>query len=901
MKTFTLHRIKKAVAVMLAAVLLLPVVLITKADASSANSVPVIAVNKGLSVNEDSSAVIISNIEIKTTDAEASLITYTLKAAPSKGVLYKNGKIMNVFKNNRFTQDDIDVSLISYMPVKEASGSDSFSFCVSDGENEVNGVFNITIIPRNDPPVLAANKDLSLKEGGKTVLSQEILRAEDPDQKPSELRFTLLSPPQHGIFYRNKTALKENGSFTQEDINSGLVSYAHDGGEASSDSFGFCVSDGAGGEIKKTTGSIKISIIDDAPTINKCDTLNIMENSSAASVNIKSSDDERQPLTYILTAVPEKGILKNTDRELSERDNFTQSDLNAGRITYTPQAGLIGGDSFKFTVTDGTTGTDGTFGIYITPLNRAPVITSGKNASCAGTAKSSSVVYTAKASDANGDKITWRISGADSALMDININTGEIKFINPPLYFKPLDSDNNNIYEINVIASDGRLSSEMPVKITVERFLSALTEDASGNAENGAAKAYINGEAFDAGIISFEKKEGGRREAKVLLDTEKLKSELDGQPSAPIITVHVSGEAAAVSVVFEGDAVKAMEAREAVLELETGFAAYTLPVSKINIGEIAGKLETEASDITIALKIAQQDDETAAVIESAAAEGGFDAVLPAVEFSIECVSGKDGKAYDAESFNAFIERLIAVPDEIDPNDITTGVTVKPDGTAYPVPTQLITIGGKNYVKLSSFTNSTYTLVTHRVEFKDVKNHWARDIINDMGSRMIFSGSSDGKFEPDRHMTRAEFAAVIVRALGFSPKTGKSSFSDVPADEWYSGYLETAVDCGLLYGYGDGTIGAFELITREQALTMMARAMKLAGLTVKLDSNAISQIMTLYSDGFSTSRYAGESVAACVYFGLITGDEDGRLRPKAFISRAEVAVILNRLLIKADLI
>jgi hypothetical protein len=51
------------------------------------------------------------------------------------------------------------------------------------------------------------------------------------------------------------------------------------------------------------------------------------------------------------------------------------------------------------------------------------------------------------------------ISGADSALMDININTGEIKFINRRRCISSLcDSDNNNIYEINEIASDGRLS-----------------------------------------------------------------------------------------------------------------------------------------------------------------------------------------------------------------------------------------------------------------------------------------------------------------------------------------------------------------------------------------------------------------------------------------------------------
>ena len=152
-----------------------------------------------------------------------------------------------------------------------------------------------------------------------------------------------------------------------------------------------------------------------------------------------------------------------------------------------------------------------------------------------------------------------------------------------------------------------------------------------------------------------------------------------------------------------------------------------------------------------------------------------------------------------------------------------------------------------------------------------------------------------------YMTRAQFAAVIVKALGLAPGMGNCQFSDVKSSDWYKGYIETAVEYGLIYGYGDGTFGPNETITREQAMTMMARALKLVGLTIKLESNSISQMMTLYKDGFDTSRYAGESVAICLYYGLISGRNGNYLAPKENITRAEVAVMVQRMLVKANLI
>ena len=202
---------------------------------------------------------------------------------------------------------------------------------------------------------------------------------------------------------------------------------------------------------------------------------------------------------------------------------------------------------------------------------------------------------------------------------------------------------------------------------------------------------------------------------------------------------------------------------------------------------------------------------------------------------MSCTYGE--QTVDVTSFNAYVDRTITIPDGVDPNQITTAVVVGPDGTSYPVPTEIVydTATGHYVAVIHSLTNSVYTVIYNPVAFADVTTHWAKDAINNMGSRLVLTGVGDNNFAPDRDITRAEFAAIVVRALGLKPGLGKSAFSDVKAADWYAGYVGTAVSYGLITGYANGTFGPNDRITREQALTILARAMKLTGLEVSLGS------------------------------------------------------------------
>ena len=78
-------------------------------------------------------------------------------------------------------------------------------------------------------------------------------------------------------------------------------------------------------------------------------------------------------------------------------------------------------------------------------------------------------------------------------------------------------------------------------------------------------------------------------------------------------------------------------------------------------------------------------------------------------------------------------------------------------------------------------------------------------VQTLSSLSILNGYEDGTFGPDKDITRAEFAAVVCRALGYDSKaTAATSFSDVPADHWASGYINMATNLGVINGMGDGT-------------------------------------------------------------------------------------------------
>jgi hypothetical protein len=348
-----------------------------------------------------------------------------------------------------------------------------------------------------------------------------------------------------------------------------------------------------------------------------------------------------------------------------------------------------------------------------------------------------------------------------------------------------------------------------------------------------------------------------------------------------------------------GQTIKDMEKKKTILEVETDKVIYRLPAEDFNIDSVSDALgnNVDLSDIKIKVEITEADEDTVKLVEDTAKEGKYKIVVKPIEFKI--AAEYNGKSVEVSEFNNYVERLIEIPEGIDPNAITTGIIYDTDNSFVHVPTQIIVIDGRYYAKINSLTNSTYSVIYNPKEFPDVSNHWAKEAVNDMASRLVINGVDENTFEPDRDITRAEFAAIVVRGLGLMRNgTGKDSFSDVNKDDWYYDAVSIAKEYKLIEGYDNKQFLPNNKITREEAITIISRAMKYTKLDMNV--NNVNDQISKFQDSKGISDYAKEAIAICVKNEIIIGSNN-KINPKDNITRAEVATIVRRMLQKANLI
>lgn len=166
----------------------------------------------------------------------------------------------------------------------------------------------------------------------------------------------------------------------------------------------------------------------------------------------------------------------------------------------------------------------------------------------------------------------------------------------------------------------------------------------------------------------------------------------------------------------------------------------------------------------------------------------------------------------------------------------------------------------------------------------------------MASRLIIKNPEN--FDPKGKITRGEFAEYITKALGIY-KTGvavANQFTDANSKNSLSDAIKTAVDYGIVKGYNDGTFRPNNNITRQEAMVMFEKAMKVTGLEV-IEDNRIDS----YIDKNQVSDWAYSDVKRVLSSGVFNGTSLTNISPKDTFSYSEAATAIRNLLIKAGLI
>ncbi|MNC16286.1 Endoglucanase precursor [compost metagenome] len=195
-------------------------------------------------------------------------------------------------------------------------------------------------------------------------------------------------------------------------------------------------------------------------------------------------------------------------------------------------------------------------------------------------------------------------------------------------------------------------------------------------------------------------------------------------------------------------------------------------------------------------------------------------------------------------------------------------------------------------ELSHF--SRYAVWAYDKTYADVPaDHWAYNAIHILTAKHVIQGMTENTFVPSEKVTRAQFAALLAKALHLTDG-GPAPFADVAADRWYSGKVAAAYTAGLITGRSGEQFAPNEAITRQEMAVMLAKASAIAGGTGRAEHVSLA-----FRDRQRIAAWAQAAVETVSAAGLMNGYADGTFAPAHNATRAEAAQAIAHLMKRSN--
>lgn len=278
--------------------------------------------------------------------------------------------------------------IVRFIPDADTNGSGNIVIRVQDDGGTANGgVDTLTITrqlvinPVNDPPVLVNKGPITVDEGAAFVLTSTNLLTTDVDNSPSELTYTLTATPTNGVLKKSGSPLAIGGTFMQQDVNSGLIVYEHNGSETTSDSFQFNVQDSGG--LSPLGGpftfNITVDPVNDAPIFGAIspNPVNLVEDSFSVPVQVFITGINPVESGQVILSVN----ASSSDATITGPVAVTYpylGDPTQALIEFAPPANAAGSANLIITIRDNGGGNDTTtvfVPVNISPVNDPPNLT----------------------------------------------------------------------------------------------------------------------------------------------------------------------------------------------------------------------------------------------------------------------------------------------------------------------------------------------------------------------------------------------------------------------------------------------------------------------------------------------------------------------------------------------
>lgn len=193
--------------------------------------------------------------------------------------------------------------------------------------------------------------------------------------------------------------------------------------------------------------------------------------------------------------------------------------------------------------------------------------------------------------------------------------------------------------------------------------------------------------------------------------------------------------------------------------------------------------------------------------------------------------------------------------------------------------------------------STYAVLINTTQFGDVTQvPWARKAIDTLLGANLIQGVAPGEFAPQENLTRAQLVTLLDRLVGAAPaNTGGTPFTDVNPSAWYAPYVAAGYQAGLIQGTSATTFSPNAPVTREEAAVLAVRVLNQLHLTGLVGAQPAAP--QTFVDQSQIAPWAQKAVTTAAGAGLVQGFPNGTFQPEGLLSRAQGAVILERLLME----
>ncbi|MCF4966373.1 DUF1565 domain-containing protein [Nostoc sp. CMAA1605] len=173
-------------------------------------------------------------------------------------------------------------------------------------------------------------------------------------------------------------------------------------------------------------------------------------------------------------------------------------------------------------------------------------------------------------------------------------------------------------------------------------------------------------------------------------------------------------------------------------------------------------------------------------------------------------------------------------------------------------------------------------------FTDLSGHWAEAFIQGLASMGMTHGFADGSYQPNKPMTRAQYAALVAGAFNPAPKRPATEFIDVPKEFWAYQALQIAASGGFVSGFSDRTFRPDQNVQRLQVIVSLVNGLALS-------ANNSSDVT--YTDSSTIPEYARKAVITATQNKIVVNHPDPKLlAPTREATRAEVAAMVYQALV-----